>query len=243
MDSWWRSVSDPAQWLDLMEALPAVCFFCKDSGGRFMRVNAAGAALHGCSREEMIGKKDADLHPPALAAQYVEEDRKVMRTGVPLLDRLWLVYNAAGTPGWFLSSKFPLRNPRGEVVGIAGVMRVQDAPGGVAGPGGYNRLTPALNHVLTHYGTDLRMEALAERCHLSVSQMQREFQRCFGTTPSAYLLNVRLLMARWRLKNTGTSVGAIALECGFYDQSHFTRAFQKAHGVSPLKYRNNPAYL
>jgi PAS domain S-box-containing protein len=242
MHSWWRSVSDPTQWLDLLDVLPEVYFFSKNLEHRFMRVNAACAALHGCSPEQMIGMRDSDFHPPALAEQYVEEDRAVMHSGTPLRDRIWLVYRTTGEPCWFLSSKFPLRDKRGAIAGIAGVMRAHHAAAGAEDRGPYDRLTPALDHVLTHYGTALSMESLAQCCHLSLSQMQREFQRCFGTTPSAYLLNVRLLMARWRLKNTEAPLGSIALECGFYDQSHFTRAFQKAHGISPLQYRKSALY-
>ena len=50
-------------------------------------------------------------------------------------------------------------------------------------------------------------------------------------------LKVRLLMARRQLEQTSTPVGEIAHECGFYDQSHFTRAFRKSIGLRPLEYR------
>jgi AraC-like DNA-binding protein len=76
---------------------------------------------------------------------------------------------------------------------------------------------------------------------MSVSQFQREFRRCFCLTPTAYVLGVRLLMARWKIANTDAPVGEIALECGFYDQSHFTRTFSRAMGLNPLAYRRNEA--
>jgi transcriptional regulator GlxA family with amidase domain len=101
----------------------------------------------------------------------------------------------------------------------------------------YTRLTPALDHVLQHYGTPLTVKVLAGLCHLSVSQFQREFQRCFDCTPFNYLLGVRLLMARWRLQHTSDPVGDIALACGFYDQSHLTRAFHEANGFTPTAFR------
>jgi PAS domain S-box-containing protein len=236
MPHWWKSVSEPGQWLDLFDAIPSVFFYTKDSGHRFMRVNRAMATMHGCaSPEMMVGKRDADFHPPSLAAQYVEEDRQVMLSNEPLLERIWLVHTADGLPHWFLSNKFPLRDPAGKVVGIAGVMWAHDQTGG--GRGAYARFTPALDLVLKDYGQDQSVQTLARHCNLSISQFQREFRRCFGLTPTAYVLGVRLLMARWKIAQTNRPIGEIALECGFYDQSHFTRAFRRAMGINPLAYR------
>ncbi len=237
MKDWWSELAEPGQWLELFDNLPGVFFYAKDLQHRFRRVNRAMAELHGCgSPAEMVGRGDRDFHPPALAAQYVEEDLVVMRTGEALLDRNWLVPGADGLPRWFLSSKFPLRNRGGQVAGIAGVMRPHEGVGD-GGKSPHARLIPALKHVIGHFGEPVTMEDLAALCHFSVSQLQRDFQRCFGCTPSSYLLGVRLLMARSRLQQTSDPIGVIALECGFYDQSHFTRSFQKANGLSPLNYR------
>jgi AraC-like DNA-binding protein len=183
----------------------------------------------------MVGKTDFDFNPPALAAQYVEEDRRVMKSGRPLIDQVWLVQSADGMPRWYLSSKYPLFNDEGEVIGLAGVMRPYDQAG--ESPGEYQRLTAVCEYVLTHYSEAISVSDLAELAHLSVSQLQREFRRLFGMTPSDYLLRVRLLMARRKLEETLLSAGRIALECGFYDQSHFNRAFRAATGLSPLAYR------
>jgi AraC-like DNA-binding protein len=235
--AWWDSVAEPAQWLDLFDNLPNVYFYAKDLQHRFMRVNQATCELHGCrSPADMIGRRDEDFHTPTLAAQYVEEDREVFASGVPLRDKVWLVRDAEGLPRWFVSSKFPLFDRGGRTVGLAGVMRAHDGTGS-DGRDAHARLTPALEHVLHRYGEPLSVEALAALCHLSVSQLQREFRRCFECTPTEYLLGVRLLMARSRLQSTGDPVGVIALECGFYDQSHFTRAFQRANGISPSAFR------
>lgn len=239
MSAWWSEVAEAGQWLSLFDSLPGVFFYAKDLEHRFRRVNRAMAELHGCvSPGDMVGRGDMDFHPPALAAQYVEEDLVVIRSGEALLDRNWLVPGADGLPRWFLSSKFPIRCNAGHVVGIAGVMRPHEGIGD-AGKSSYARLTPALKHVLGHFGEPVTMEDLASLCHFSVSQLQRDFQRCFGCTPSSYLLGVRLLMARSRLVQTSDPIGVIALECGFYDQSHFTRAFQRANGLSPLSFRRS----
>jgi transcriptional regulator GlxA family with amidase domain len=52
-----------------------------------------------------------------------------------------------------------------------------------------------------------------------------------------YMMRVRLLAARHRLELSRAPVGQIALECGFYDQSYFTKCFKSALGMKPLDYR------
>lgn len=199
-------------------------------------VNRATWVMHGCdSAAEMLGKTDWDFHPPVLARQYVEEDDRVMRSGLPLPDQIWLVRSADGLPRWYLSTKMPLRDRAGAVIGIAGVMRPYEQAG--AAPGEYRRLMPAIEHVLNHYGDSIRVADLARRSHLSVSQFQREFQRMFHMPPREYLMQVRLQAARRRLEISRESVSDIAHDCGFYDQSYFTKRFKAALGMRPLQYR------
>jgi AraC-like DNA-binding protein len=50
-------------------------------------------------------------------------------------------------------------------------------------------------------------------------------------------MRLRLQLARRQLTESNDAVGTIAQACGFYDQSHFTRAFKKYTGLTPLAYR------
>lgn len=232
-----QRIAEPSLIADLFNFLPGVYLFIKDDQHRYMKVSQNLAELHGCSSEsEMIGKCDFDYNPPALATQYVEEDRKVMQERKPLVDQIWLVQDAGGMPHWHLSTKLPLTDRNGEVIGIAGVMRPYDRTG--SGPGAYQRLTAVCDHVLAHYAEPMEVPELAKLAHLSVSQLQREFRRLFQMTPSEYILRVRLHMASRQLESSGKPVGQIALDCGFYDQSHFTHTFRRHTGLSPLEYRN-----
>lgn len=229
-------VAEPGVWAELFDVLPEVFLFIKDRQHRFVKVNRSECSLHGCKTEaEIIGKSDFDFHPPALAAQYVEEDRVVMESGRAQTDKVWLVQGADGTPRWYFSSKFPVKDKGGAVIGVAGVMRPYEGAGNA--PGDYQRLTRACDYVLSHYGEAIVVEDIAKRAHLSASQLQREFRRLFGMSLGDYLLRVRLIMARRKLEAAGEAVGRIALDCGFYDQSHFTRAFRRATGLSPMAYR------
>src|SRR3954467_2312903 len=90
-----EGVEDAGVWAQLFDVLPDVYLFVKDRRHRFVRANRSELALHGCENEtEILGRTDFDFHPPALAAQYVEEDRHVMESGRPLLNQVWLVRSA-----------------------------------------------------------------------------------------------------------------------------------------------------
>lgn len=230
-------VGHPLQITQLFDCLPGVYLFIKDKEHRFMRVNQALWELHGCSAEgDMIGKTDFDFHPPALAGQYIEEDQAVMRSKQAFVDRAWLVLGADGVPCWYLCTKIPLTDLKSRVIGLAGVLRPLDRSS--KAPAEFQRLTPVIDFVTARYSERITVTEMAACAHLSESQLQREFQRLFAMSPSEYLLRARLLMARRSLEQSRDSVGKIALDCGFYDQSHFTRAFRAATGMRPLEYRH-----
>jgi AraC-like DNA-binding protein len=225
----------------LFDHLPDTYLFVKDTQHRFIAVNTALWRLHGCrTADDMIGRDDRDFHPPVLAMQYIAEDQQILQNRLPLIDRLWLVPGADGIPLWYHSSKIPLfdmnsTKSKRHVVGLAGVLRPAQHHG--VQHADYARLAPALNYVTKHYAKPQDIRDLAQRANLSCSQLQREFQRLLHLTPSAYIQNVRILMARHLLERTSLAVGTIALDTGFYDQSHFTRIFTRQTGLAPLVYR------
>jgi AraC-like DNA-binding protein len=224
------------QLLALFDAIPDVFLFIKDRRSRFVKGNRAWLEMHGCrTAADIAGKGDADFHPQALAAQYVAEDRRVMTSGQPLHDQAWLVRDTTGMPRWYLCTKIPLFDGRGSVSGLAGILRPLDRAGHA--PEEYRRLTPVMEHVTAHFGRRIDVTELARLADLSVSQLQREFRRLFNISPGDYVLWTRLLMARRRLEESDAPIGRIARDCGFYDQSHFTRAFKKHTGMPPLEYR------
>jgi AraC-like DNA-binding protein len=228
--------SEADQILALFDVLPDVFLFVKDRASRFVRANRAFLVMHGCgSSVDVVGRTDHDFHPPALATQYVAEDERVMRSGRPLKDQAWLVPDHTGMPAWYLCTKLPLFDSSGAVCGLAGILRPFDHAGHA--PREYRRLTPALELVATGYQRPIRASELAEACGLSVSQLQREFRRLFAMSPSDFILRTRLLVARRMLEEDTTAVGEVAVACGFYDQSHFTKAFKAHTGLPPQAYR------
>jgi light-regulated signal transduction histidine kinase (bacteriophytochrome) len=73
--------------------------------------------------EEIIGKSDFDLHPPEFAAQYYADDQAVIRSGQPLIGREELNITHHGQQRWLSTTKVPLRDTQGKVIGLVGMSR------------------------------------------------------------------------------------------------------------------------
>lgn len=83
----------------------------------------------------------------------------------------------------------------------------------------------------------LRIEILSARAGASVSWFRKRFTAVFGTSPCAYLMNLRLSHAKTLLAADELSIGAVAAACGYSDVYAFSAAFKKYTGISPSAYR------
>jgi len=82
---------------------------------------------------------------------------------------------------------------------------------------------------------DVSLTDLAQLANLSPYYLVRQFKRYFGLPPHAYQIQARLRQAR-KLLQCGESPAAVAVDCGFHDQSHLTSHFKRAMGVAPGQY-------
>ncbi len=101
----------------IFESIP-VHLFVKDRTGRHVRVSRVLAE----DPAAWVGKTDADIGAgcPERAERTLADDRRVVETGEPILDREEYVPDR---DQWFLTSKVPWRDESGDVVGIIGVAR------------------------------------------------------------------------------------------------------------------------
>ncbi|MEZ6086758.1 MAG: PAS domain-containing protein [Pirellulaceae bacterium] len=98
--------------------------YVKDRHGRFVTGNTALLRLLGVpSCEALAGRTDYDFLPPELACNYVADDQIVMRSGNSLIDQEEHAQQSDGSPLWLLTTKVPLRNADGAVIGIVGIGR------------------------------------------------------------------------------------------------------------------------
>jgi len=84
---------------------------------------------------------------------------------------------------------------------------------------------------------EISLAELARGCGLSASHFSRAFRETVGISPHQWLLRRRIEKARQLLRNRQLSLSEVALECGFADQSHFTRVFAKLSGTGPGAWR------
>lgn len=96
-------------------------------------------------------------------------------------------------------------------------------------------------YVDEHLGSTIRAKDLADVARLSLSHFQHAFKQTFDETPLAYVGRRRLERALERMLNSDEPLSLIALECGYYDQPHFTRSFHRAMGISPQTWRRRYA--
>lgn len=105
----------------LIDNLPDAVYV-KDLQLRKVLANRADITNMGLTDEaSALGKTDFDIFPSEVAAEFAEDDEEVIRTGAPLFDREERLVRPSGEARWLLTSKLPLRDDQGEVIGIIGI--------------------------------------------------------------------------------------------------------------------------
>ena len=89
--------------------------------------------------------------------------------------------------------------------------------------------------ITSHPERDMSIETLATDIYVSKYYLIRKFKNCIGMTPHQFCIQNRIRKSQGLLDAERT-VGEISAEMGFYDQSHFDKAFRKIVGISPSEY-------
>jgi len=135
-----------------------------------------------------------------------------------------------------LTAEWPIYNPRDEVIASFGISRHLNRTEGTAIP--FRELRAPVDYICQHFASSISVESLAGACNISVSALERRFKKHLGKTPRQYINEVRLDNARQMLLETQKPIGTIALETGFADHSHFSRAFVRQYAMTPRDARN-----
>ena len=227
----------------LFDSVKDALVWVKDRDGRYCWVNRAFQINYTMDRprrethagsEDVVGKTDYDLSPTFLADQYRLDDEQVL-TGKRIVNRIELVGEPEGLTVWNVTNKIPLTDTDGTVIGTAGITQRLDAPGQEMIP--VTEFGPLLEYLRDHYHEPITNQELARLAHLSVRAFERKFRGSFHLTPQKYLRKLRLHMASRALVYTNQPLAIVALNCGFVDQSHFSREFRRHFGRTPRDYR------
>ena len=213
-----------------------VAFFVKDAQGRYIAVNDSLVARHGLkSKSQVIGKFPHEICPGEFGRIPTEQDERVLTTRRPLLDHLEMQWHRPNNPVWCLTTKLPIQNSEGGVIGLIGFsrdVRVPVEPHEI--PAGFAR---ALEEFERDLSTEVTPAWFAKRSKLSSQRLARLTKRLFGLTPNQFITTSRIAAASRMLRETDQTVAEIAHACGFYDHSAFTRAFRSAAGMTPSEFR------
>src|ERR687894_139846 len=107
----------------LIDALPEQVYV-KDTEGCYVLNNLAHVrALGAASPEQIAGKSDVDFYPEELAERYRADELVVLDSGRPLIDKEEPSVDGEGDERWHSTTKVPLRNGDGEIVGLVGTTR------------------------------------------------------------------------------------------------------------------------
>lgn len=220
----------------LFDQAPDVAFFIKDVTGRYTAVNQSLVERHGLQlKSQVLGKRPTDICPGDLGRIPAAQDAAVLRTARPLLDHLELHWYAPHKPGWCLTTKLPIRDASGVCIGLIGISRDVRAPIAASEiPMGF---ATALEGLEQNPAEAVSPSGLARKARMAPSRFARLMKRFFGITPRQFIAKTRIAAASLMLRETERSVAEIAVACGFYDHSAFTRAFRSVTGVTPTQYR------
>lgn len=119
-----RAVEDEAFLLEtLMDNVPDTIYF-KDRDSRFTRINRHAAVRHGLASPSLaVGLTDFDLFTEEHAAQALRDEQQIIRTGQPLVNVEEKETLADGQVRWVSTTKMPLRDRQGDIVGTFGISR------------------------------------------------------------------------------------------------------------------------
>jgi len=97
--------------------------YFKDLQSRFLAVSDAKAARDGLTPSQQVGKTDFDFFSESHARKAYDDEQAIIRTGQPMLDKLEKESWPDGRVTWVLTSKLPMKNDDGKVVGTFGISK------------------------------------------------------------------------------------------------------------------------
>ncbi|MGA8658826.1 MAG: SpoIIE family protein phosphatase [Chthoniobacterales bacterium] len=105
----------------LLEHTPDQIYF-KDRQGRFVRVSRAVAQyMDVADPEELIGKSDFDFWSQETAREASADEQRIIQTGEPMVGKIEKLVHPDGRVTWDYTTKLPLKNSKGEIIGICGI--------------------------------------------------------------------------------------------------------------------------
>lgn len=208
----------------------------KDRSHRYVHVNAGWLESVSLEAEEdVIGKTVFDIFPLWRAKRYHEEETRVMegKEAIDTCEELNLV--EGGRAQLWRSLKAPRFDHQGEVCGMIIVGMLIDPE--MLRERLIDNRPSAVEWMERHACEPNTIEKLSAEMKCSRRSLERFFHENTGMSPAKYRLQCRLSRAKELLRFSSKSVVEISGDCGFGDQSHFTKVFKDEIGITPGVWR------
>ena len=223
---------------EMFDAVSDCVFFIKDRESRYVSVNEALVVRCGAgSKSDLIGRRAREVFPAPLGESFTEQDLETIREGRPIRGQLEMHHYPDGKRGWCLTWKEPVLDAHGEVVGVSGLSR--DLASAPEQSRDLSSIAELLQHIDDHLDQPLRLNELAKKAKLSTYQLDQRIRALFGISTAQYIIRKRIELACHLLERGDDSLTGVALDCGYGDQSAFTRQFRQSTGITPGAYRDH----
>lgn len=227
---------DVRQFELLFDLIPDIYFYIKGITGRWVTCNIASMRLLSVTkRHEIFGAAEESFFPPLIAENIRQDDLNVIHNQSRIVNKFELISDERGQLIWVVTNKLPILNTDGTTLGLAGVTRILPESGALPGP--LERFRKVISHIEENVGSQIRIPELAQMVGMSESHFRRRFKAAFGTSAQEFILRTRLLAASRMIANSDEPLSVISLNCGFSEQSYFTRQFTRFFGQPPNRYR------
>lgn len=224
------------QFTKIFNYLPNVIFYVKDHKRRWVTCNhAALKLLRRDDLSEIIGAREEDFFPEAVAAAIKKDDLRILKSGEVIVDVVELISNEHGELVWVKTTKLPVKNTTGAILGLLGITQLLEVNTEL--PPRFEKFRAVVKMIDSCLDSLPSVSELAVTANMSESHFRRTFKQCFGIAPQEFMLQQRLRHAAKLLTQTDLSITQVALDSGFGDQSHFSRQFGRFFGQPPRSYR------
>jgi AraC-like DNA-binding protein len=218
----------------LFDTLSDTYYFAKNRDGQFVWGNRLLQEQHALADvKDIIGRTDHDFFRRDIADRIRADDLAVIDTGVTVKNKLEVIDGGHGELTWLFTTKAPLRNRQGDIVGIEGFSRDARRSQDTIAP--FHEFKACIEYLQAHLTENIGIDHLARLSCMSLSTFERKFKQHFSLTPKQYILHMKVHEA-CRLLPTAGSIASVALDTGFGGQSYFTKQFRSVVGITPKQY-------
>ena len=221
--------------IEIFDYMPDTHFWIKDLNGNYLWVNEKNLRHYNASDiSEIQGKNDYSFCSRYLAEMYMKGDQEVIK-GKNIINKLEPVRQKDWSIKWHLTTKRPLKNNEGKIIGTYGI--ACELKDGQHSSLFNEELRPVIDFIRSNIHTKISIEHLSDMACLSVSAFERKFKKNFSATPREFIKQIRLHLVCQELIKTKKGISEIALDCGFYDHSFMTSVFKSSLGMTPSQFR------